>query len=38
MANDDDSVPVGWILLFLALALGLAAAAILYTGGSLVGS
>lgn len=34
--NDDTSVSVKWILLFVLLALGLGALAILSVGGSLV--
>jgi hypothetical protein len=34
----DENVPTGWILLFLLLALGLGAAAVLFVGGSLIDS
>lgn len=36
MANDDNSVPLSWVLLFVALALGAGVAAVLFTGGSLM--
>lgn len=38
MATDGvtEGVPLSWILLFVALALGLAAAAVLFLGGDLI--
>jgi predicted secreted protein len=36
-ASDDPTVPRWWIVLFLVLALGLAAAGVLAAGGSLLG-
>lgn len=36
-ADDSNPVPLGWILLFVVIALGLAAAVIWFVGGSLVG-
>jgi len=35
MADSDNSVPLGWILLFILLVLGATAAAITFVGGSL---
>lgn len=35
MANEDNSVPLSWVLLFVALALGAGVAAVLFAGGSL---
>lgn len=38
MADDaDNSVPLSWVLLFILLALGLTAAAVLYAGGGQFG-
>lgn len=37
MAN-DTSVPFWWVLLFVVLALGVGAGAILFVGGDLLGS
>jgi hypothetical protein len=34
MADSDDSVPLGWILLFVLLVLGSMVAAIRFVGGS----
>lgn len=34
----DPSLPVAWILIFLLLTLGLAAAGVLFVGGDLVAS
>ena len=36
MANDDNSVPLSWVLLFVALALGAGVAAVIFAGGSLM--
>jgi hypothetical protein len=36
-AEPDPNVPLAWIVMFLLLTLGLAAAAILFVGGSLLG-
>ncbi len=36
MANDDNSVPLSWVLLFVALALGAGVAAVMFAGGSLM--
>lgn len=33
----DPSIPLSWIVVFLLLTLGLAAAAVLFVGGSLTG-
>lgn len=34
----DPSIPLSWIVIFLLLTLGLAAAGVLFVGGSLIGS
>lgn len=33
---DDNAIPLSWILVFLLLALGLAVAAVRYSGGSIL--
>jgi predicted secreted protein len=38
MADSDTSVPFWWVVLFLLLALGAGAFAIVSSGGSIVGS
>jgi hypothetical protein len=37
-ADSDGSIPLSWIVIFLLLALGLAAAGVLFVGGDLVGA
>jgi len=37
-AEPDPSIPRSWIVLFLLLALGLGAAAVVFVGGSLTGT
>lgn len=34
---DTESVPLSWIVVFVVLALGIAAAAVFFMGGSLMG-
>ena len=36
-ADPDGSIPLSWIVVFLLLALGLAAAGVLFVGGDLTG-
>lgn len=36
-AEPDSTVPLSWIVMFLLLTLGLAAAAVLFVGGDLTG-
>jgi hypothetical protein len=36
-AEPDSNVPLSWIVMFLLLTLGLAAAAVLFVGGDLMG-
>lgn len=37
-AEPDPSIPLSWIVIFLLLALGLAAAGVLFVGGDLTGA
>lgn len=37
-AEPDPSIPLSWIVVFLLLALGLGAAAVLFVGGSPMGA
>ena len=37
-AEPDPSIPLSWIAVFLLLALGLAAAGVLFVGGALTGA
>jgi hypothetical protein len=36
MANDDESIPLSWILLFLLLTLGLGLVSVQFVGGSIL--
>jgi hypothetical protein len=35
---DDNSIPLSWILLFLVLVIGVGAGAVIFVGGSIMGS